>query len=603
MRDNSSGLIGKLSRPILVASLLLIVFMTYANTVDDLDFWWHLRHGQLVYETHSVQNKDLFAHTTYGLSADSLTNSWLFQLMLYTIYKFTGFTGVGIAKSVVFVLTYLLLYLTMLKRGAGRASSFLVLCLVAFIGIDFNYTRSQLMSFFMFSCVLYVLYGFRREGKHIYLLPVLVALWANLHGGFILGVYTVLIFAFGESVKYLLKSTSVAPSFQPLPAPLIRNLVLFSLISVLASSLNPNGFNVGLFPLHFIFSGSAGEQSMVLRLIEEYQRPMLYEYHAYWFMLVLVIIFAVLMTALKRLDLTELLLVSAAAIASFKSIRFIIIFALGSGVFLAYAMTCLGGWLKGKEALSAFSEKAARLQRVSALSLIALSVLAVTGSVLSGDVLRFDMRERRYPSGAVSFLKANKIQGNMYNYYDWGGYLIWQLAPGYKVFYDGRDIGEKVFLHYSQIVNAEAGGHHEKVPLWKTLLDTYNVTFVVTRAVSPSGSLIPLSAALYEDSGWKLVYADGKSMIFLKDTDANRDILSRHALHKDKLFDEIIAECEQGIRDTPATWGYYEILGLTYMKVNRFTEALAMFEKYLSMNPRNATVRDNYYLLKQYLKR
>ena len=48
-----------------VFSLLVIVFLTYANTVDDLDLWWHLKTGQVIFETLRIPDKDEFSYTSY----------------------------------------------------------------------------------------------------------------------------------------------------------------------------------------------------------------------------------------------------------------------------------------------------------------------------------------------------------------------------------------------------------------------------------------------------------------------------------------------------------------------------------------------------------
>jgi hypothetical protein len=101
---------------------------------------------------------------------------------------------------------------------------------------------------------------------------------------------------------------------------------------------------------------------------------------------------------------------------------------------------------------------------------------------------------------------------------------------------------------------------------------------------------------------WELVYADGKSMVFLRNVPENYTLINRHELSKEKIFDEIITECKQGIKDTPATRGYYETLGHMYVKKNRLNDALLMFQKYLSMNPHDEKVRYYHDLLRQYIK-
>ena len=617
----NNDLAKKISIFIPISSLLILVFLTYANKVDDLDLWWHLKNGQFIYETHSIPQKDYFAYTTEIPDSISkigkdevssaelpleknnwfwsinLKGSWLADLIFYLAYLLGGFAGIGILKSTIFVLAYLVLYLTILKRGAGYLSSFFVLCLVALIGLDFNYTRPQIFSFLLFSCTLYILYDFRKGEKGIYFLPFLMIIWSNLHGGFILGVFVIFTFSFAEMLKYLLKNKFGISKISPLTKEKLRTLILFSFISCLASLINPNGYKPFLFP--FI------QKQSLFATIEEYHRPMFYEYHAYWFMLVLIIITILILIKMKHLDLTELSLSLLVTVPSLIGIRYIIFFALGTGVFLAYSITYTGTRLKGWNPLKKFLDKPKSfridLKDSFFFLLVIVSLFTLTKICMSGDIFRFDIGEKRYPTGAMAFIKETKILGNMFNLYNWGGYLIWHLSPVDRVFIDGRTLNETALFHYNQILKAEKG-KNPAIPLWKRLLGAYNVNFILINAVSSNGNIIPLVDMLYQDRDWELIYADGKSIIFLKTVPENQNIIRRYQISKEKLDDEVISECEQGIIDTPATWGYYETLGLMHMKKNRFNDALAMFQKYLSMNPNNKNVRYYRDLLRQYLK-
>jgi tetratricopeptide (TPR) repeat protein len=594
--------------------------MTYANRVDDLDLWWHLKNGQFIYETHSIPKKDYFSYTTEtpeGISkigkdevamtelpyeknnwfwSINLKNSWFSQLIFYLVYLLGGFAGVGILKSTIFVLTYLILFLTMLRRGASYLISFFILCLIASIGIDFNYSRPQIFSFLLFTCTLYTLYDFRKGGRSMYFLPLFMLFWSNLHGGFILGVFIIFTFAFAELLKYLLKNKFGISKISTLNKGHIKKLMIFSFISIIASLINPNGYKTFLFLL-------IHKQSL-FATIEEYLRPMFYEYHTYWFMLILVIISILILIKNKNLDLTELFLSVILILPSLKGIRYIIFFALGTGVFLAYAITYISTKVRElklfKKLLDMTVFSKIDLKGYVSLLLAAASLIILIKTSISGEVLKFDTGEKRYPSGAVAFIQQAKISGNMFNLYNWGGYLIWHLSP-YRVFIDGRNLNETAFFHYGQILKA-ARGTDSAMPLWKRLLDAYNINFILTSAVSSRGNIIPLVDVLYQDRDWELIYADGKFIIFLRAISDNQDIIQQYKISKEKIYDEIINECEQGVADTPATWGYYETLGYVYMKENRFNEALTMFQKYLSMNPNNRNVKYYHDLLKQYLK-
>ncbi len=616
----SNKFVMKISPYLPVSLLLILVVLTYSNTADDLDFWWHLKQGEFIYTTHSIPAKDEFSSTTYVADRiakevasaanfvqpppenktdfwikNNLKLAWFAQLLFYIIYHFLGIPGIAVYKSCVFAAAFLAAYLTMLKRGSAPLASFLVLALIAVIAVDFNYTRPQIFSFLIFPCMLYALYDFRAGGRTLYGLPILMVLWANLHGGFILGVIVLIVFTLAETTKYMIHAWFHLPALHSLELRDLKKLLIVTLLSTAASLLSPNGYEPFLFPLVQMHS--------VFRAIEEYRRPMLYEYHAYWGMLAMVVLSSIVAGVRRRLDLTELAVAALVILASFNGLRFIPFLAFGTAPFLSFALTSASRWMAQTGLLSTIVKKlpgptqGARL--LVPLLICAILLVTIARDISSGGVLRAEVRERWYPSGAVAFIRQIAPQGNMLNQFNWGGYLIWTLGPRYKTFVDGRCTSENAFLHYGYILTAEAGVDPSH-PLWKRLLEAYGVNFILVSAVSTAGGIHPLVDRLYVDPEWELVFADGKALIFLRDTSANRPIIGAYRIPKDAIIGEIIAECEAGIRDTPATWGYYEVLGYAYFKKNRPADALRMFDKYLSMNPRNENVRGMRDILRQY---
>ncbi len=604
----------KIYHKFLLFWLLLLVFLSYANRVDDLDLWWHLKSGELIYKNLSIPEEDPFSFT-YSLPpeisrigidevppeerpseeanwfwATSLKRNWLSQVLFYLTYLGGGFIGLGILKSLLFISAYMVLYLTMLRRGADHAVAFIVLCLVAYIGHHFNYTRPQLFSYLLLPVTLYCLYDLRRGGRFIYILPLVMLLWANLHGGYILGLTILGSFTFVEALKYLIETKTPFSIGSTMQKAQLKKLIIIVILSIAITLLNPNTYLTFLFPWY--------QEQSLFRSIEEYHRPMLYEYHSYWLMLSAVIIMVLVLSVMRRMDLTELLILTVVIIPSLKSNKYIIYFALVSGVFLSYALSSViqsfKHWIS--ERLSLFR----RDFSIPAAVVLSLVMVAVSAETVSTGVLRFDTRQWMYPTGAVAFIKDVRPQGRMFNLYNWGGYLIWELYPEYRVFIYGRTLNETAFFHYHQILKATKGQGVERA-LWRRLLDAYKINFIVTPAVSTSGYVFPLVDRISLDNEWKPVFADGKALVFVRNRPENKDLIERYEIPLDRIYDEIIAECERGIEKYPATWGYYETLGYAYMKKHRLKDALKMFEKYLSMNPYNQKVRYTYELLRRYL--
>ena len=105
-------------------------------------------------------------------------------------------------------------------------------------------------------------------------------------------------------------------------------------------------------------------------------------------------------------------------------------------------------------------------------------------------------------------------------------------------------------------------------------------------------SVQPLVDRMSVSPEWQLVYQDGQALLLVRDTPQNNFFFRDLFLpKKEKILDQIIAEGLQGIKVTPATWGYYEVLGKVYMQRKEINKAKKMFAKYLSINPYNEEIK------------
>jgi hypothetical protein len=109
-----------------------------------------------------------------------------------------------------------------------------------------------------------------------------------------------------------------------------------------------------------------------------------------------------------------------------------------------------------------------------------------------------------FPEKLVQFVKANPLPQRTLNYYNWGGYMIWQLYPEYQVFVDGRaDVYGDDFL--------ERYGHaYYLTGDWDELLKEYDVPAVVLPADTP------LVTGLKTLRHWRVVYCDEQATIIAK---------------------------------------------------------------------------------------
>jgi hypothetical protein len=122
----------------------------------------------------------------------------------------------------------------------------------------------------------------------------------------------------------------------------------------------------------------------------------------------------------------------------------------------------------------------------------------------------------------------------MFNFFDIGGFLEWQLYPRKLTFIDGRGAGLPQFPEH-QIVTSGMNGT-------ENVFSKYNITYVVIKAVDSSGTVLPLVNYLAVRGDWELVFADGLMLVFVKDIPENRHIIERYRMPKGILNNHIVAE-------------------------------------------------------------
>jgi hypothetical protein len=161
-------------------------------------------------------------------------------------------------------------------------------------------------------------------------------------------------------------------------------------------------------------------------------------------------------------------------------------------------------------------------QNISTISSLAkdffwllLPVIFVYGLTVKGYVNHY-FDEKIKPVAAVEFLKNEPIQGNMYNEYDFGSYIIFRAYPNYRVFIDGRAemYGTERLSEYYRIKRIEPG--------WDKLLEKHDVNFIIIYNHSI------LSKFLLNNNIWRLIYSDSVANIFLRNTSENKFLIEKY---------------------------------------------------------------------------
>ncbi|HWC42278.1 MAG TPA: hypothetical protein VHK02_09860, partial [Actinomycetota bacterium] len=170
----------------LVVVLGAIGVMELAQLPGAVDLAYHLKVGQLMVAEHAVPRTDVLAWTTAG--RPWLDQNWGAQLVLYGIWRLGGFPLLTITSAALTVATWALVAAACRRRTANlRLIAGTVLAGYAVSAAAFS-VRPQLFSLLLFAAELYLLEVARTRPRVALAIPLLMPLWANLHGAFVVGI-------------------------------------------------------------------------------------------------------------------------------------------------------------------------------------------------------------------------------------------------------------------------------------------------------------------------------------------------------------------------------------------------------------------------------
>jgi hypothetical protein len=506
------------SRNLIVFVLLASIFTMTAGAITDPDFWWHLRTGQLIYETHAVPRADVFSLTAQG--KEWVTHEWLTELVMYATYRAAGWGGLVALFSLVMTAALWLAERRAVRRGAHQLVACVAMLLAALATMPIWGVRPQMISFLFTSIFVFVLDNYvhgdetddelahldqatLRTKRAPWLLVPLTLIWANTHAGFALGLALVALVCAGVALDELMRQgTSLMRERVRRAWARARALCLIFVACAAVVPLNPSGWRLFSYPFETL--GSRSMQYIIEWLSPDFHQP-----NAQAFALLLLATFVALTLSPKRARPSDLLLLSVAAYASLRAWRNIPLFAL-----IAAPLLAEHAWFIIKNVRVIKKARVSRRVAVGArpsASLI-LNFVALVCVPLGLCVLRMSsttsnqpaVEAEKYPAAAVEFLRGHSEAGPLFNAYGWGGYLVWKLYPARLVFIDGRaDVyGDALLEEYLRAENGESG--------WRATLDKYHVGAVMIR---PDAALASL---LVEDAGWEKVYEDKQAVIFFK---------------------------------------------------------------------------------------
>ena len=372
------------------------------------DLYWHLAAGRLAVETWTPWGPDPFSFTTAG--ARWVRDAWLSDLLLYGLSRAFGVAALVWWKWAAVVATFVVLFAVVRRLARGSSvPAFLAVSIGAATASPFLDLRPQLHTYLCVAVLMHVTLGRPRPSRW---LPLLFLAWANLHGGYLLGLI-------------MLPALLVPAAIRQDRRGRIRTL-LIGLCSAAATLLNPNGPLVVLRAARYFF-----ESSSVWTSIGEW-RPVsepggivsdLYPVVVGVFVAAAITAVVARFSSAKRpLPAAELLVGALALALSLRSRRFVVLFAI--------AQALMVGPLLAGAVLSLLARMPRHAVFALGLLVVAFGVQRVARYPLKCEVaFHYLAAEDTFPVDTLDFAEANSLAGRAFVFYGWGGYVSFRPGP------------------------------------------------------------------------------------------------------------------------------------------------------------------------------
>ena len=505
---------------VLAAVALIYAFLAGLRTVSDFDLGWQLATGRWVVQHHHISSTDVFSYTAQG-------ESWVYPvgagLVLYAAYLLGGYALISWIGALACVATVALL----LRRGSAVSAG---IAIVAVPLIAWRTTpRADMFTVVLFAAFLSLLWENYQTGRaRLWLLPLLMVAWVNLHFGFAAGLALILAYVGVELSETIYGDVRRRAAMQRL-----RHASGWLACTALATLANPWGW--GIYRALMRQQGAAGQQQ--LNIGEWSSVPMTWSAFstalslretqgAIYLLLAIAVVAAVL--ALLRRQLGAAILLLAATYPPVQHVRMGAVFAcvvvVVGGPVLTAALVDLGAKFRQPRMRSTAAWAAVSL----------LGILAVLRSVdLVNNRHYFRVVDEStfgaglgwwFPERAAEFIERENLPGEIFNTYDEGSYLTWKLGPKRRDYIDGRDT-------LFGVPRMQRAGHLLQVSpdseTWQQEADRYNINTIILPLARFDGVQLVQLKGFCDSREWRPVYLDEISAVFVRRKPETESLIQR----------------------------------------------------------------------------
>ncbi len=478
--------------PLLV---LLIAILADSGQRTDADLWGHVRFGQATLQHHGPFLTDPYSYSALGRPWRN--HEWLTEVVMALSYDGLGVFGLKLWKFACTAATILFLVLAMGETGASGGVQLGTLTFSALALMLQMQFRPQLFTFVFLAALLAILARHNYRGSApLWLVVPIMALWGNLHGGYIIGIGTLGTYTAVVGAQDLFAGRGLSR---------VRRLGLITVLGTMATLLSPYGIDNWLVVLNAL-------RVHALRSVIQDWQPLTHSAAVQWttnregivpYACVFGMMGAFTVSFLMHPAGDDLPLAAIAALmsaAAFAAVRNMPLAVIACAPPVARHFELVFAGLRERAAANG-----ARLRPPLERSEVNPWLAGGGAIALALYLGLFSARiatDMDYPSGATAYMKAHHLHGNVLVNFNWAEYFIWQ-EPESRVFIDGRNDS----VYAPQILDQYLNFYFARSDA-SEILRRYPNDFVLIPPKSKADGVITKTA------GWKLIYQDDDAALF-----------------------------------------------------------------------------------------
>lgn len=469
--------------------IYLSVFLSSFYLPTDPDLGWHLKYGEYFFKHGQILRDNIFS--TMMPDYKWVNHSWASDVLVYFSYDTLGFFGVTLLGAFVVTLTFYFFSQAFKLSVWDKAILFpIILFLIGSVNsVSF---RSQLMSYLFTGMLFYIISLYEKKPNHLLWAIPLFLIWANFHGGFILGLAILIGYLGIKKVIEIKNNFDIRSLFKSIRFDLLVFIGIF-----LSTLVNPFGY--GVYLESFNHFGNPW-----LKYVAEWA-PFYNLSRQWWNLIIFLNLYFVGVLILfltgrlkERLPIALLILLFIAL--SFYERRYA-----WSMYYISFPILL---------ALSDFFKPNSKSNQITfalVISIISLVFIINAKSPLE-KYLTMNWQEYCLSSAnlcsynAIEFISKNNLSSNLSSPYSWGGWMIWNF-PNIKPSIDGRMVVWEDERGYSAFAQ-----YYTNVQDWESIDKSRYDRVLVLKSKPMYKRLLKLR----REGKWRLVYRDEFSGVFVK---------------------------------------------------------------------------------------